>query len=375
MLRAPRRAARPRTSTFEHFDFGADRYLKRRHHDAARARWSGSATSSTRSSSARSAIRACRRTCTRATSCSARASGSTSTSTCARSSCSTTRLSPLKGKGPEDIDIVVFRENTEGIYVGHRRPVQAGHRRTRSRSSEEINTRKGVERIIRAAFEYAQAHGNASRCAWPTRRTRCATRTSCGGASSSEVGDGVPGDRGRRTSTSTRCAMELVQRPERFDVIVTNNLFGDIVTDLGAALQGGLGLAARGQHAPRAGVSLFEPVHGSAPDIAGKGIANPLAAILTAGMMLAHLGHPELETPRSRTPSAAASRAGKVTRELGGNARRPPRSTDAVLADLDAAEVRADAALEESPCLSTSPARHRHPLRQAHRRSAPSAAR
>ncbi len=112
-------------------------------------------------------------------------------------------------------------------------------------------------------------------------------------------------------------AMRLVQAPESFDVIVTNNLFGDIVTDLGAALQGGIGLAASGNLNPGK-AALFEPVHGSAPDIAGKGLANPLAAILTVGMMLGYLGRPADEA-RVNGAVRAALKAGHVTRELGGS--------------------------------------------------------
>jgi 3-isopropylmalate dehydrogenase len=126
--------------------------------------------------------------------------------------------------------------------------------------------------------------------------------------------------------------MEMVMRPERLDVIVTNNLFGDIVTDLGAGLQGGLGLAGSGNIHPGR-VSLFEPVHGSAPDIAGKGLANPLAAILSAGMMLAHLGHPELET-RIQDAVRHVLQARQVTKELGGDL-GTTAVTDAVLAHLD----------------------------------------
>lgn len=125
--------------------------------------------------------------------------------------------------------------------------------------------------------------------------------------------------------------MELVRAPERFDVIVTNNLFGDIVTDLGAQLQGGIGLAASGNIHPGQ-VSLFEPVHGSAPTIAGQGIANPLATVLSAGMLLSHLGHPALDAELQRAVGAVLE-AGQVTQELGGTL-STEQATDAVLAHL-----------------------------------------
>jgi len=125
--------------------------------------------------------------------------------------------------------------------------------------------------------------------------------------------------------------MEMVRAPERFDVIVTNNLFGDIVTDLGAQIQGGIGLAGSGNINPGK-ISLFEPVHGSAPDIAGKGLANPLASILTAGMMLEYFGYPHLEK-QVRDAVQKALHAGHVTKELGGTL-STREAADAVLENL-----------------------------------------
>ena len=223
------------------------------------------------------------------------------------------RYCPLKDKGPDDIDIMVFRENTEGLYTG------VGGQFKRGTPDEvaieqEINTRKGVERIIRAAFEYAKTHGrksvlmsdksNAMRHGHDLWRRVFA-----------EVGAEYPDIETSHLYVDV-LAMELVRCPERFEVIVTNNLFGDIITDLGAILQGGIGLAGSGNINPGA-VSLFEPVHGSAPDIAGQGIANPLAAILTAGMMLEYLGYPEDHT-RIQAAVQACLAADQVTRELGG---------------------------------------------------------
>jgi 3-isopropylmalate dehydrogenase len=223
------------------------------------------------------------------------------------------RYCPLKDKRPEDIDIMVFRENTEGLYTG------VGGQFKRGTPDEiaieqEINTRKGVERIIRAAFEYAEQHGrtkvlmsdksNAMRHGHDLWRRVFA-----------EVGAEYPQIETSHLYVDV-LAMELVRCPERFEVIVTNNLFGDIVTDLGAILQGGIGLAGSGNINPGQ-VSLFEPVHGSAPDIAGQGIANPLAAILTAGMMLEYLGFPE-DHLRIQAAVQACLAADQITPELGG---------------------------------------------------------
>ena len=197
------------------------------------------------------------------------------------------RYCPLKDKGPKDLDIMVFRENTEGLYTG------VGGQFKRDTPDEvaieaEMNTRKGVERIIRAAFEYADQHGKDRVCMsdksnamrhghdlW--QRTFKAVAAEYPASTASHLYVDV-------------LAMELVRCPEQFQVVVTNNLFGDIITDLGAILQGGIGLAGSGNINPGK-VSLFEPVHGSAPTIAGQGVANPLAAILTVAMMLEYLGH------------------------------------------------------------------------------------
>ncbi len=223
------------------------------------------------------------------------------------------RRCPLKGKGPEQVDMVVFRENTEGLYTG------VGGQFKRDTDDEiaieqEINTRKGVERIIRAAFAYARERGRKKVCMadkanamrhghdlW--QRVFKLVRAEYPEIEASHLYVDV-------------LAMEMVRVPERFDVIVTNNLFGDIITDLGAALQGGIGLACSGNIHPGR-VSLFEPVHGSAPDIAGRGIANPMAAILTGGMMLEHLGWPEEHARVQRAVRACLERD-LVTPELGG---------------------------------------------------------
>lgn len=223
------------------------------------------------------------------------------------------RYCPLKDKRPEDVDFVVFRENTEGLYTG------IGGQFKRDTADEiaieqEINTRKGVERIIRAAFEWATANGKTKVC-MSDKANAMRHGHDLWQRVFKLVGSEYPNIQASHLYVDV-LSMRMIQNPEIFEVIVTNNLFGDIVTDLGAAIQGGIGLAASGNLHPGK-VGLYEPVHGSAPDIAGMGIANPIAAILTAGMMLGQLGRPNDE----RRIGDAVGRcliAGKVTRELGG---------------------------------------------------------
>lgn len=223
------------------------------------------------------------------------------------------RYCPIKDKRCEDVDFVVFRENTEGLYTG------VGGQFKRGTADEiaieqEINTRKGVERILRAAFDWARQNGRKRVC-----MSDKANAMRHGHDLWQRVFKLVAAEYPDLEASHLYVdvlAMRMVQAPETFDVIVTNNLFGDIVTDLGAALQGGIGLAASGNLHP-GGVGLYEPVHGSAPDIAGKGIANPFAAILTAGMMLGQLGRPGDEA-RIQAAVQTCLRAGRTTRELGG---------------------------------------------------------
>ncbi|MFZ5475217.1 MAG: 3-isopropylmalate dehydrogenase [Myxococcota bacterium] len=223
------------------------------------------------------------------------------------------RYCPLKDKRPEDVDFVVFRENTEGLYTG------VGGQFKRGTPDEiaieqEINTRKGVERIVRAAFGWARQNGKRRVC-----MSDKANAMRHGHDLWQRVFRQVAGEYPEIEASHLYVdvlTMRMVQAPESFDVIVTNNLFGDIVTDLGAALQGGIGLAASGNLHPGV-AALFEPVHGSAPDIAGKGIANPLAAVLTAGMMLGYLGRTGDER-RIQDAVQRCLREGMVTRELGG---------------------------------------------------------
>jgi 3-isopropylmalate dehydrogenase len=195
-------------------------------------------------------------------------------------------LCPLKDRVPADVDFTVIRENTEGMYGDLGGTFRQGTAEELA-IQEDINTRKGVERIIRYAFEYARSHGR--------RRVLMSDKSNAlthAGALWQriwrEVGAEYPDIEKRHMYIDALC-LAMVRDPRQFEVIVTNNLFGDIVTDLGAALQGGLGMAASGNIHPGR-TSMFEPVHGSAPDIAGRDLANPIGAIATGAMMLAHLG-------------------------------------------------------------------------------------
>src|SRR5436305_4642472 len=196
------------------------------------------------------------------------------------------RLCPLKGKTGQDVDFVIFRENTEGAYVGMGGNFKKGTSEEIA-IQEDVSTRKGVERIIRYAFEFAKSTGRKSVCMSDKNNVM-----RFGGdlwlRTFEEVSKEYP-DIEHFHMFVDALTMQMVPAPEVFQVIVTNNMFGDIVTDLGAALQGGLGMAASGNIHPGR-VSLFEPIHGSAPKYAGQAVANPLGAILTAGLLLEYLG-------------------------------------------------------------------------------------
>ncbi|MBX3186023.1 MAG: isocitrate/isopropylmalate dehydrogenase family protein [Labilithrix sp.] len=243
------------------------------------------------------------------------------------------RLVPLKNRSARDVDFVVFRENTEGIYVGVGGQFKKGTA-DEIAINEDINTRKGVERLIRAGFEHAKRHGkktvhmadksNAMKHAhelW----YRCFF----------EVAKEYPGIEAKHVYVDALC-LYLVQDPRPFEVVVTNNLFGDIVTDLGAGLQGGLGMAASANvhYADPKRVAMFEPVHGSAPPLVGKNLANPIASFLTVGMMLSHLGYAE-EEARIEAACAKAVESGNVTPDAGG-AKGTTEVADWVLAELGA---------------------------------------
>jgi 3-isopropylmalate dehydrogenase len=224
------------------------------------------------------------------------------------------RLCPLKDRTAADVNFVVFRENTEGLYVSIGGRFKAGTE-DEVAIQEEVNTYKGVHRIIRHAFEFAQANG---------RRSVCMTDKSNAMAQGhalwqrvfKEIAPQYPGIEARHLYIDA-LALFLVQNPAQFDVIVTNNLFGDIITDIGAGLQGGLGLAASGNLHPGK-TSMFEPVHGSAPPLAGRNVANPMGAILSAALMLDYLGL-KAEAGAVEAAVQAAVVAGQGTREIGGS--------------------------------------------------------
>lgn len=224
------------------------------------------------------------------------------------------RLCPLKGKTEKDIDFVIFRENTEGVYVGMGGVFKQGTP-DEVAVQEDVNTRKGVERIIRAAFEHAREHGHER----VTMSDKANAMEHAGGLWRrvfKEVAAEYPQIQAEALYVDM-LAMDLIRRPERYRVIVTGNLFGDILSDLGAQLAGGLGLAASGNIHPGR-VSLFEPVHGSAPDIAGKDQANPFAALLTSALMLRHLGRPA-EADRLEAAVRDCILAGETTGDMGGS--------------------------------------------------------
>jgi 3-isopropylmalate dehydrogenase len=222
-------------------------------------------------------------------------------------------LSPLRDIRVDDVDMVIVRENTEGVYVGLGGRFKPGTP-DEIAIEEDVNTRKGVERIIRAAFDHARRESR--------ERVTLADKANAmphAGALWRSVFDEV----GRQYSDIERealyvdmVAMDLVRRPGHYDVIVTSNLMGDILSDLAAGLAGGLGLAPSANLHPGR-IGLFEPVHGSAPDLVGTDRANPLAAILSAGLLLGWLGHTAAEARIERAVRAAIA-THHTTSDLGG---------------------------------------------------------
>ena len=224
------------------------------------------------------------------------------------------RLCPLKDKTEEDIDFVVFRENTEGLYVGMGGLFKKGTP-DEIAIQEDVNTRKGVERIIRYAFEFAKQKGR-PKVTMSDKSNVLRFGHDLWQRTFEEVGEEYP-DIEKEHFYVDALTMQMIKRPEQFEVIVTCNMFGDIVTDIGAQLQGGLGLAASGNINPD-GTSMFEPVHGSAPKYAGKNVANPLAAILTLGLMLDYLGYSEQNSVVEKAVEEAIH-SRNVTKDLAGN--------------------------------------------------------
>jgi 3-isopropylmalate dehydrogenase len=228
-------------------------------------------------------------------------------------------LCPLKGIEPKDLDFVVIRENTEGVY-GDLGGVFKQGAPDEVAIQEDVNTRKGVERIVRYAFKYCASNrkldGSARRRVLICDKSNAMTHA--GGLWQrvfKEVAAEYPQIETQHMYVDALC-MQMVHDPRGFDVIVANNMFGDIVTDLAAGLQGGMGMAASGNLRPGK-TSMFEPVHGSAPSIAGKNIANPFGAILTAAMMLAHLGMSG-EAEKIEAAVLEAVRQKKTTTDIGG---------------------------------------------------------
>jgi 3-isopropylmalate dehydrogenase len=223
------------------------------------------------------------------------------------------KLCPLKGARKQDVDFVVFRENTEGLYV-----MMGGHLKKGTpdevATEIDVNTRKGVERIIRHAFSFAQKTGR-KKVVMADKSNVLIHAHDLWQRTFKEVAKEYPGLEASHLFVDN-LALQLVREPGQFDVIVTSNMFGDIVTDLAAGLQGGLGMAASGNIHPGR-ISLFEPVHGSAPRFAGKDVANPMGAILTAALMLEHLGWTE-EAARIERAVLAAVDEGETTKDIGG---------------------------------------------------------
>ena len=224
------------------------------------------------------------------------------------------RLCPLKGRSPADVNFAIVRENTEGLYVGMGGRFKAGTE-DEIAIQEEVNTWKGVHRIVAHAFAFARARGKTKVCMADKSNAMTA-----GHALWQRVFREQAAKYPDITATHLyidALAMFMVLDPAQFEVIVTNNLFGDIITDIGAALQGGLGMAASANiHPGRA--SLFEPVHGSAPPLAGKNVANPIGAVLSAALMLECLGRRD-EAAAIESAVREAVRANQVTRDIGGN--------------------------------------------------------
>jgi 3-isopropylmalate dehydrogenase len=221
------------------------------------------------------------------------------------------RLSPLRREERRPVDLTVVRENTEGLYVGMGGRFKKGTIEEIA-VQEDVNTHFGVTRILEHAFEIARREvvmvdkSNAMAYAgglWQERwKAVAATHTKLK----------------TRHLFVDAAAMQLVKDPSQFDVIVTGNLFGDILSDLTAELIGGMGIAPSGNINPVTKRGLFEPVHGTAPDIAGRGVVNPIGAILSGAMMVKHLGHPDMADAIEGAVQSVI-RAGECTRDLGGN--------------------------------------------------------
>lgn len=230
---------------------------------------------------------------------------------------------PLKNKKPEDIDFVVVRENTEGLYAGAGGVLKKGTQ-DEVAVQESINTRKGVERCIRYAFEYCRKRNKMKKLTLCGKTNVLTFAFDLWERTFYDVAKEYPDIKVDYAHVDA-ITMWFVKNPEWFDVIVTDNMFGDIITDLGAMIQGGMGIAAGGNINPK-GVSMFEPIGGSAPKYKGKNMINPLAAICAGGMMLEHLGEEQagkaienavMEATGKHLKSLAAGQMGFSTTEVG----------------------------------------------------------
>jgi len=230
---------------------------------------------------------------------------------------------PLKNKGPKEIDFVVVRENTEGLYVGAGGVLRKGTK-DEVATQESINTRMGAERCLRFAFRYTQKRNKSKKLTLCGKTNVLTYAFDLWERAFYEVAKEYPDVLTDYAHVDATC-MWMIKNPEWFDVIVTDNMFGDIITDLGAMIQGGLGIAAGGNINPE-GVSMFEPMGGSAPKYTGKNVINPLAAILAGAMMLEFLGQQTAadsvekavqKTLKENIKSLDAGKMGMGTREVG----------------------------------------------------------
>lgn len=230
---------------------------------------------------------------------------------------------PIKDKGPEDIDLVVVRENTEGLYVGAGGFLKKGTP-DEVAVQESINTRKGVERCIRYAFDYTRERNKDKKLTLCGKTNVLTYAFDLWERAFYDIAKEYPDIKPDYAHVDAIC-MWFVKNPEWFDVVVTDNMFGDIITDLGAMIQGGMGIAAGGNINPE-GVSMFEPIGGSAPKYTGMNVINPLAAISAAQLMLEHLGQKEvakkieaavIKVTSEKLKSLAAGQMGYSTSEVG----------------------------------------------------------
>ena len=230
---------------------------------------------------------------------------------------------PLRNKGPEDIDFVIVRENTEGLYAGSGGIFKKGTL-DEVAVQQSINTRKGVERCIRYAFEYCKNRSKKKHLTLCGKSNVLIYESDLWQRSFEEVKKDYPDVTTDYQHVDALC-MWMIKNPERFDVIVTNNMFGDIITDIGAIIQGGLGIAAGGNINPE-GAAMFEPIGGSSPKYTGLNVINPLAAISAAQLMLDYLGEKEVagvvlecmkKVIKNDLKSLDAGKMGHGTREVG----------------------------------------------------------